>query len=83
MTPSRWSTVLRRVTTEGPYINERMSVLVLTVVVVAGMSAVAYAGQIRGFGFARSFVFPAISSERSSPSASHQSCAFGGLSGSA
>jgi sigma-B regulation protein RsbU (phosphoserine phosphatase) len=42
MTPSRWSTVLRRVTTEGPYINERMSVLVLTVVVVAGMSGVAY-----------------------------------------
>ena len=45
MTPSRWSTVLRRVTTEGPYINERMSVLVLTVVVVAGMSAVAYADK--------------------------------------
>ena len=45
MTPSRWSTVLRRVTTEGPYINERMSVLVLTVVVVAGISAVAYADK--------------------------------------
>jgi hypothetical protein len=45
MTPSRWSTVLRRVTTEGPYLNERMSVLVLTVVVVAGMSAVAYADK--------------------------------------
>ncbi len=45
MTPSRWSTILRRVTTEGPYINERMSVLVLTVVVLAGVSAVAYAGK--------------------------------------
>ena len=45
MMPSRWSTVLRRVTTEGPYINERMSVLVLTIVVVAGISAVAYADK--------------------------------------
>ena len=45
MTPSRWSTVLRRVTTEGPYINERMSVLVLTVVVLVGVSAVAYADK--------------------------------------
>lgn len=45
MTRSRWSTVLRRVTTEGPYINERMSVLVLTVVVAAGISAVAYADR--------------------------------------
>jgi len=45
MTPSRWSTVLRRVTTEGPYINERMSVLVLTAVVLAGVSAVAYADK--------------------------------------
>jgi sigma-B regulation protein RsbU (phosphoserine phosphatase) len=45
MTPSRWSTVLRRVTTEGPYINERMSILVLTVVVVAGIFAVAYADK--------------------------------------
>ena len=45
MTHSRWSTVLRRVTTEGPYINERMSVLVLTVVVLAGVSAVAYADK--------------------------------------
>src|SRR3984893_11878019 len=45
MTPSRWSTVLRRVTTEGPYINERMSVFVLSVVVLAGVSAVAYADK--------------------------------------
>jgi len=45
MTPSRWSTVLRRVTTEGPYINEPISVLVLTLAVVAGISAVAYADK--------------------------------------
>jgi hypothetical protein len=50
MTPSRWSTILRRVTTEGPYINERMSVLVLTVVVLAGISAVAFADKARGDG---------------------------------
>src|ERR1700686_2124332 len=45
MTPSRWSTVLRRVTPEGPYINERMGVLVLPVVVLAGVPAVAYADK--------------------------------------
>jgi hypothetical protein len=45
MTPLRWSTVLRRVTTEGPYMNERMSVLVLTFVVMVGISAVAYADK--------------------------------------
>ena len=45
MTPPRWATVLRRVTTEGPYINERLSILVLTVVVVAGISGVAYADK--------------------------------------
>jgi len=45
MTPSRWSTILRRVTTEGPYINEQMSVLVLSIVVVAGISAVAFADK--------------------------------------
>jgi hypothetical protein len=33
------------VTTEGPYINERMSNLVLSFVVVAGISAVAYADK--------------------------------------
>lgn len=42
MRPSRWSTVLRRITTEGPYIDERTSALVLTGVVVAGICAVAY-----------------------------------------
>jgi serine phosphatase RsbU (regulator of sigma subunit) len=42
MTHPRWSTILRRVTTEGPHIDGQMSALVLTVVVVAGISAVAY-----------------------------------------
>jgi sigma-B regulation protein RsbU (phosphoserine phosphatase) len=42
---SRWSTVLRRVTTEGPYINESLRVGVLTVLVAAGISAVAYADR--------------------------------------
>ncbi len=45
MKPTPCSTVLRRITTEGPYIDERMSVLVLTVVVVAEISAVAYADK--------------------------------------
>ena len=42
---SRWSNVLRRVTTAGPYFNERLSVLVLSLVVVAGISTVAYADK--------------------------------------
>ena len=59
MTPSRWSTVLRRVTTEGPYINERMSVLVLTVVVLAGVSAVAYADKsVAPFSLAPLYFLP-------------------------
>ena len=59
MTPSRWSTVLRRVTTEGPYIDERMSILVLTVVVVAGISAVAYADKSVGsFSLAPLYFLP-------------------------
>ena len=45
MTFSRWSNVLRRVTTAGPYVNERLSILVLTFVVVAGISTVAYADK--------------------------------------
>lgn len=45
MSLSRWSTVLRRVTTEGPYVNERLSVVVLTVLVAAGIAAVAYADR--------------------------------------
>lgn len=38
----RWSNVLDRVTTAGPYLNERLSTLVLTSVIVAGIAAVAY-----------------------------------------
>ena len=45
MALSRWSNVLRRVTTAGPYFNERLSVLVLSLVVVAGISTVAYADK--------------------------------------
>src|ERR1700730_1220269 len=59
MTPSRWSTILRRVTTEGPYINERMSVLVLTIVVVAGISAVAFADKsVTSFSLAPLYFLP-------------------------
>lgn len=35
--------VLHRVTTAGPYVSERLSILVLTSVIVAGIAAVAYA----------------------------------------
>ena len=45
MALSRWSNVLRRVTTAGPYFNERLSILVLSLVVVAGISTVAYADK--------------------------------------
>src|ERR1700726_2823412 len=59
MTPSRWSTVLRRITTEGPYINERMSVLVLTIVVLAGISAVAFADKsMASFSLAPLYFLP-------------------------
>ena len=59
MTPSRWSTILRRVTTEGPYINERMSVLVLTIVLVAGISAVAFADKsVASFSLAPLYFLP-------------------------
>jgi hypothetical protein len=43
--PARWSDILRRVTTAGPYINERLSIVVLTTVIVAGIGAVAYADK--------------------------------------
>ena len=39
----RWSNVLHRVTTAGPYANEKLSIVVLTSVIVAGIAAVAYA----------------------------------------
>src|SRR4030088_1839189 len=45
MALSRWSNVLRRVTTAGPYFNERLSILVLSLVVVGGISTVAYADK--------------------------------------
>ena len=45
MSLSRWSTVLRRVTSEGPYVNEHLSVVVLTVLAAAGTSAVAHADR--------------------------------------
>jgi serine phosphatase RsbU (regulator of sigma subunit) len=43
--PPRWSNVLRRVTTAGPYVNERLSIVVLTSVIAAGIAAVAYADR--------------------------------------
>ena len=42
---SRWSNVFRRVTTGGPYVDERLSILVLTLVVLAGICAVGYADK--------------------------------------
>jgi len=45
MMPPRWSNVLRRVTTAGPYVHERLSIVVLTSLVVAGMTALAYADK--------------------------------------
>src|ERR1700692_1255271 len=59
MKPTPWSTVLRRISTEGPYIDERMSVLVLTVVVVAGISVVAYADKsVASFSLAPLYFLP-------------------------
>jgi hypothetical protein len=43
--PARWSDILRRVTTAGPHINERLSIVVLTSVIVAAIGAVAYADR--------------------------------------
>src|SRR6266481_2250594 len=42
---SRWSNVLRRVTTAGPYVDERLGTMVLTLAVLAGISAVGYADK--------------------------------------
>ena len=41
----RWSSVFRRVTTAGPYVDERLSIFVLTLVVLAGICAVGYADK--------------------------------------
>jgi len=40
-----WSNVVHRVTTAGPYVNERLSVVALTSVIVVGIAAVAYADR--------------------------------------
>jgi hypothetical protein len=53
MKPTPWSIILRRVTTEGPYINERMSVRVLTVVVVAAGRVSKFMNGFRKKGFVR------------------------------
>jgi hypothetical protein len=45
MKPSRWLNVLRRITTAGPYVDRGLSMVVLTFVVVAGISAVGYADK--------------------------------------
>jgi serine phosphatase RsbU (regulator of sigma subunit) len=45
MKTAHWLNVLRRVTTAGPYVDERLSTLVLTFLVVAGISAIAYADK--------------------------------------
>jgi hypothetical protein len=59
MMPSRWSNVLLRITTAGPYVNERLSIVVLTSVVVAGMAAVAYADKsMTSFSLAPLYLLP-------------------------
>ena len=60
MTPSRWSTVLRRVTTEGPYINETDEYSRPHRCGAGGDLCRGLRGQIRGPSFARSSVFPAL-----------------------
>jgi serine phosphatase RsbU (regulator of sigma subunit) len=59
MMPSRWSNVLRRVTTAGPYVNERLSIVVLTSVVAAGIAVVAYADKsVTSFSLAAFYFLP-------------------------
>ena len=59
MAPPRWSNVLRRITTAGPYVDERLSIVVLTSVVVAGMTTVAYADtSVAPFSFAPLYFLP-------------------------
>lgn len=43
--PSRWANVLRRVTTAGPYVDEKVSTIVLTSVILAGIATIAYADK--------------------------------------
>ena len=55
----RWSSVLRRITTAGPYVNEKLSIVVLTSVVVAGVAAVAYADKsVNSFSLALLYFLP-------------------------
>ena len=59
MMPPRWSNVLRRVTSAGPYVNERLSIAVLTSVVVVGMAVVAYADKsVTSFSLAPLYFLP-------------------------
>lgn len=55
----RWSNIIRRVTTSGPYVDERVSVVILTLVVAVGLSAVAYAEKsIPSFAWAPLYIMP-------------------------
>jgi hypothetical protein len=59
MKPSRWLNVLRRITTAGPYVDRGLSMVVLTFVVVAGISAVGYADKsISSFSLAPLYFLP-------------------------
>jgi len=59
MKPSRWLNVLRRVTTAGPYVDGGLSIVVLTFVVIAGISAVGYADKsISSFSLAPLYFLP-------------------------
>ena len=67
----RWSNVLHRVTTAGPYVNERLSIVVLTSVIVAGIAAVAYVDKSVTSLFPGFTLFLAPGSERAGTSASY------------
>ena len=59
MLRSRASNVIRRVTTAGPYVDERVSILVLTLLVALGPLAVAYAEKsVPSFLFAPLYILP-------------------------
>src|SRR6266852_9998141 len=56
---SRWSHVLRSVTTAGPYVDERLGTMVLTLAVLAGISAVGYADKsVASFSLAPLYFLP-------------------------
>ena len=59
MLRSRASNVILRVTTAGPYVDERVSILVLTLLVALGLLAVAYAEKsVPSFLFAPLYILP-------------------------